>query len=657
MQLLSIAMSAAGVLTRVSLAQDNVPTSLLVIKPASLKTTNCQPPTDLRSVPESTLQGSHVTTWISLSGYAWFPPIPWNWCAGRTDVSYWSSAALGTNTIVIDDRTLPYAFWAEQAQAQRHDAATTTNDPPPVPGGDDGGGRDPGPGSGPGRDYGSNMWVEILSLTNGYVYVGAHNVLSNYYCQLQYRDEIDTSNLWNPGDIQQNTLATNLLAFAPFPTADPAEFFRAQQALTVVQTVTLQEPALEACNGNPAQDAVITLNLYATVPFDLPVLYALSGSAANGVDYTNLTNYVVIPNGDPFANIYIHPLAHTNMQFDQTVTVTLLPSTNYLIDPAFASSTIFIQDCLPTNLFQVVLDDAPSPIGLDFHAPSTNLVLSVNAPSGQPYNFALLGTNRLLAPWSGVAALGEEIKIATPKANVLGFTNGDLYFQGGTDPVNGWRQIGWLSADGTRSNLNWATLTNETDQVRGGLYVDRTGVIGYDLIVVTGDTSPNPGGSRGVWRVNSSGNSTLLTRIETRHLEGVITLTDDVARWGPWAGKIITGDEVLGRIYAISTNGTVRTFSLGIRPEDFDMIPSSLSNQNLYCAVPDNFVLKVSGSVFTNHASELLITQAAEAGGSAKLFIVNWDANRTNFTTRAVPFGGSFEHVTFAPIDTPTVIP
>jgi hypothetical protein len=40
-----------------------------------------------------------------------------------------------------------------------------------------------------------------------------------------------------------------------------------------------------------------------------------------------------------------------------------------------------------------------------------------------------------------------------------------------------------------------------------------------------------------------SGITTRLVNLTNTHLEGVITLTNDVAKWGSWAGKITTGAE------------------------------------------------------------------------------------------------------------------
>jgi hypothetical protein len=308
------------------------------------------------------------------------------------------------------------------------------------------------------------------------------------------------------------------------------------------------------------------------------------------------------------------------------------------------------------------------PIGIDYHAPSNALIVSHNFDSsGQPYNFArvytnivmsnsVVVTNVVITNWSGIAGLGDEVKLATVKADLSGFTTGDVYFSSSN-------AIGKLSANGSVSNLNWCVLTNAMQTnalpLRGGLYVDQTGVFSNQLIAVT---SPgfSSSGTKGVWRVDASGNPTLITNIDTPHLEGVITLTNDVEKWGPWAGKIITGDEdAVGEnqqprplICTVDANGVTRQYALEIFPEDFDIIPNNIASQNLYCADPvAGAVLKLSGSWLTNYAGSLLITQAGEGGPPAKLAIVNWDG--TNFVKRTIPYSRRFEHVTFAPIELP----
>jgi hypothetical protein len=285
---------------------------------------------------------------------------------------------------------------------------------------------------------------------------------------------------------------------------------------------------------------------------------------------------------------------------------------------------------------------------------------------GEPFNFARIftngvSTNLFVTNWSGIHGLTDEIKLAIPKNTASGFTVGDMYFGTGVNGI-----IGKLSADATVSNLNYFELTTDhtnTDTlIRGSLYIDDSGSFGGDLIAVTGSGEFQGGG---VWRVNSSGIATLLTTISNTHLEGVITLTNDPAKWGPFAGKIITGAESqtneygLPRplVYAISTNGDVQSFDLGIAPEDFDVIKPG---QDLYCLDESGPVSlrKVSSTLLTNYWGDLLITQEGAFGPDlegARLFIVHWDNSNTNFVIRSLfDVLEKFEHVTFAPINLPS---
>jgi hypothetical protein len=130
-------------------------------------------------------------------------------------------------------------------------------------------------------------------------------------------------------------------------------------------------------------------------------------------------------------------------------------------------------------------------------------------------------------------------------------------------------------------------------------------------------------------------------------------LTNDVQKWGPWAGKIITGAEakIPPLIHAIGTNGIVESFALGIAPEDFDLIPP---NQDLYLpGFNEGKIYKLSKSLLTNYVGDLLITQEAPP-----LVIVHWDPINSAFTVRAIPPPPGiqgFEHVTFAPINLPSL--
>ncbi len=387
---------------------------------------------------------------------------------------------------------------------------------------------------------------------------------------------------------------------------------------------------------------------------NLLVRYTISGTASNGVDYALLADTVVFPPGVTSANINIQPL-FDYLPFEGTENVVLtvqnLGTNGYVIDGA-PSATNFITDA--QVLFETVTNTGV-PVGMDYYAPSNYLIVSSQAGGGllRVYtnvvmsNSVAVATNLIVTNWSGISGLTEEVKLATVKTTANGFTNGEVFF--GNNLV---AKVGRLSADGTVSNLSFATLTNDT-WIRGGLYIDQSGSFGGDLIAVTGNSFFVGGG---VWRIKSSGVTTKLATITNTHLEGVITLTNDPARWGPWAGKIITGAEssTPPMIVSISTNGVVTTNQLGIGPEDFDLIPA---NQDLYLAVATspNRIDKISRRYFEPYVGDLLITQSGDGFTSPNkmLFIVHWDNGVTNFIIRSILTSRILEHVTFAAINLP----
>jgi hypothetical protein len=380
---------------------------------------------------------------------------------------------------------------------------------------------------------------------------------------------------------------------------------------------------------------------------------------------------VTVPQLVSGAPIEIDPIQDNLIEFEEYVTLTLILTNGYVIDPLSNSASIRISDNFGSNVFTDVtgIGGVAGPGGIDYSPTAHSLLVSFNdqpgtSADGDPVNFERIftngvSTNLFVTNWSGIRYMLNEIKLATAKTSAAGFTAGDTYFGTGVQGV-----IGKLSADGTVSNLNFSTLTadgtNIDTFIQGGLYVDDSGSFGGDLIAVTGGWVEFDGG--GVWRVNSSGVATWLTTITNAHLEGVITLTNDVQKWGPFAGKIITGPEGATNeyglprplVYAISTNGEVQSFEFGITPEDFDIIKP---NQDLYCLDwSQNRLRKISSTLLTNYWGDLLITQEGAEGPDpvGRLFIVHWDNAKTNFVVRSLANSGWLEHVTFAPINLPS---
>jgi len=268
-----------------------------------------------------------------------------------------------------------------------------------------------------------------------------------------------------------------------------------------------------------------------------------------------------------------------------------------------------------------------NPIGIDHHAPTNQVVISVNYDTGTPNNFELVSGDGSRTTFSNISGLTEEVKIATVRDRRGGFEPGELFVGTGTPGV-----VARISADGSTIADPWVTLPGEKGLLRGSLHVDRTGVWGGDLIVVTTEG--------GVWRVSSSGAPTMLTNVGT-HLEGVTTVPNE-ERYGPWAGKILAGAELEddGRVYAIDADGNAKSYDLNITPEDIDIIAP---NENFYGV--DFGGAKLWGappSEFEEIVGDVLIAQ--EHPGI--LWHVRW--NGSEFETNELARVEQWEHVTFS---------
>jgi hypothetical protein len=455
---------------------------------------------------------------------------------------------------------------------------------------------------------------------------------------------------WTPLLIERAPIGTNAFDVYVDASSTSNQFYRAQHS-TVALAVADSEDAVKPTPYTTLHDGIF--QIYITqgyITSNLTVYYRISGTASNGYDYTYLTGSLTLSAGA--ALVTVHPLWHTNYVLDQTVTLTLIPTNTYLITPSAPSATMTIRD----YAFETVTN-LPGPIGLDYDPVSHSLIASVHYDDGEPYCFSRIFTNPatgalIVTNWSGVHHLLDEVQQFIVKTNAGVFAASDMYFGTGTNGI-----IGKLSSGGTVSNLNWVTLTSDatgTDTLlRGGLYVDQTGVFDHDMIAVTGNGTREGGG---IWKIHSPSNFFRLAYLENTHLEGVVTLPNDT-NWGPWAGKIITGWEskpfAPPEIYAIDTNGVIMTNFLGIAPEHFDIIPT---NQDFYFInYDDRTLMKLHKEYFSNYVGDLLITQAGEYNGPPGFFVVRWNPANTNFSIHSISgFGSSFEQSSFAPISLPS---
>ena len=271
-------------------------------------------------------------------------------------------------------------------------------------------------------------------------------------------------------------------------------------------------------------------------------------------------------------------------------------------------------------------------VGIDHHQPLRKVVVSSNNPTGLPLNFESLDADGTHRPYSNVAELTGGLKIATARdsgtgLSLGGFAPGELFSGTGVPGV-----VARVAADGASVQNPWVTLAGETGPVDGGLYVDRTGVFGGDLIAVTSIGN--------VWRITSAGVATRVAELGTT-LEGVTTVPNDIVKYGPWAGKILVGARTQNAIHAIDALGTSTSYPLTISPQDVSVIPA---HENFYGVDPvGNKFWGAPDDAFAGIIGDILIAQ----GAPGKLVRVRW--NGTEFEVGQIAEVASWKQITFSP--------
>ncbi len=110
-----------------------------------------------------------------------------------------------------------------------------------------------------------------------------------------------------------------------------------------------------ATNGGTAQNGKFQITLNTAASYSVTVTYTISGTASNGVDYT-LSGSGTISAGQTNAIIEVQPLYDTLPEFDESVTLTLVLSNGYLVNPSSATATLKIYDPRPSGMAVAILD-------------------------------------------------------------------------------------------------------------------------------------------------------------------------------------------------------------------------------------------------------------------------------------------------------------
>ena len=185
-----------------------------------------------------------------------------------------------------------------------------------------------------------SLWIEAFR-TNGVgtnLWLRLHNTVSGENYQL-----LSTSNLLNTNwDLGQILVYANddYTDFSPVSMTNAASFYRAHHANPVLEIINAQDSEeLDPTNASdPGHAGIIYIQNNGRVTNDVTVYYQISGTAQNGVDYSNLTGVATILVNQGYVEIDINPTAD-GLKPNQTVILTLLQNTNYLIDPDYYSAT------------------------------------------------------------------------------------------------------------------------------------------------------------------------------------------------------------------------------------------------------------------------------------------------------------------------------
>ena len=344
----------------------------------------------------------------------------------------------------------------------------------------------------------------------------------------------------------------------------------------------------------------------------------LSASDTQFTVSSSVTNTVLTTNNPP----------EVNAGSDQTIVWPALGGTTNLVAHLTAITTPF------TSLY-----------GIDYSSPSNRLIAFA---TGASTNLALLSPDDGSATlFSSITNLSHEDQVAAVRQTLGGFTPGESFIGGSSTDFGEIYRVNTngmlIGTNGTNGNI-WVVLPGAGagyyPSVTSGIYVDRTGVFGGDLIVATG--------AGYVWRISSSGATSLLARVSTTLDEPcVTTIPNDVKKYGPWAGRILVSDaDSNDGIYAVDTNGVWLVYPLS-NPETMGVIPA---NANFFAVQDgDSRFWNAPAAQFEGKAGDIFM---GESGGD--IYAVRWSGEEFRKT---LIFGADgfynwrdWEQVCFAPV-------
>ena len=109
---------------------------------------------------------------------------------------------------------------------------------------------------------------------------------------------------------------------------------------TIIPTISVTAPSPTVEEFTPATTADFVVTADMDVSSNLTVAYTLSGDATSASDFIALAGTATINSGQDSVSIPVSAITDSEVEGDETLTLTLSPSVNYGIDTATASITI-----------------------------------------------------------------------------------------------------------------------------------------------------------------------------------------------------------------------------------------------------------------------------------------------------------------------------
>lgn len=674
--------------------------SLLITHASDSVTKTAADAADLQTVSPADLPSEGGTYWVTmLSPNGGLTALPWPFLppnlTNPTIYSVTNQVYLVDTTdgkLTTDDTTLSSADAATTSKSQANSMASLIEDIefPPAPGtNEDGTYGEYSPLGLPNINDSTNFWLQLSNTIPYSTYGGqdsyidvAYFYLHNMTNTLNYcvysTTNLTTYPIWTPLPLTAGPLrGHNGTALYEdyyedsfeFPDGGTNEFFWAngsQYIIAIYPYTSTRSTSYPSSPSDTSQNLTYTLYFAygGTPPF--VTFYAL-GSAVYGVDFTipgttyNSTNHLItlpIPPGTGGSmTLTWAPIYTSSPTFPKTSTIQLTPFGEVPLENSYYANINLSPQVIPS----VVVTNFPGQDaywdGIGFNPVQNAIIATANVLSnGDPFNFFSVSTNDsddlvVNTNYSTIAGLPGEVELTIAQTTTNGWNAGDMYFA----DASYYSSVDKLSADGTWSQF-WCPLTNAA--VVDGICFDETGVFSNNIVCVTADDK--------VYTITSNGIPNLIATItNAQTLNGAIVIPNNVTNWGPWAGKILTGDPDLQNLFTIDTNGTVTTYQTtnyvnGISVEEFALVPPS---QNMYFldAAYGNLD-EIASTNLTPYVGWLAISSGSTSSSYpegnnyyplADIFLVKWDATNSVFDVRGIPglYSSSYEDLTFAPIN------